>query len=59
MSETTTGAAADAEACRREAEELNRIRANPDRSHVERFASSVTCEALKPQAARLLESLAE
>ena len=59
MSETTTGAAADAEACHREAEELDRIRANPDRSHAERFASSVTCEALKPQAARLLESLAE
>jgi Caspase domain len=59
MSTTTTGAAADSGACRREAEELDRIRANPDRRLAERFALTVTCDALKPQAARLLESFAE
>jgi hypothetical protein len=45
--------------CRREAEELSRIRANPSRSEAERFARNVTCDALKPQTARLLESLPE
>ena len=59
MSTTTTGAAADPGACRREAEELDRIRANPDRRLAERFARTVTCDALKPQAARLLESFTE
>jgi hypothetical protein len=59
MSATTTGAAADSVACRREAEELDRIRANPDRRLAERFAQTITCDALKPQAARLLESFTE
>ncbi len=46
-------------ACQREAEELNRIRTNPNRREAESFAQDVTCDALKPQAKRLLESLAE
>ncbi len=46
-------------ACRREAEELNRIRANPNDEEAELFARNLTCDALKPQAARLLESLTE
>jgi hypothetical protein len=46
-------------ACRREAEELDRIRTNPNRSEAEDFVRAMTCNALKPQAARLLESLAE
>ncbi len=46
-------------ACRREAEELTRIRTNPNRREAESFARDMTCDALKPQAARLLESLAE
>jgi hypothetical protein len=46
-------------ACRRETEELSRIRTNPNRGEAERFARSITCDALKPQAARLLESLTE
>jgi Caspase domain len=46
-------------ACRRETEELKRIRMNPDRTDAERFARDMTCAALKPQAARLLESLTE
>ncbi len=50
---------ADPEACRRETAELNRIRATPDLSDAKRFASIVTCDVLKPQAARLLESLTE
>jgi Caspase domain len=59
MSATTKDAAADSGACRREAEELDRIRANPDRRQAEQFARTVTCDALKPQAARLLESFTE
>ena len=51
--------AADPAACEREKEELARIRANPDRRDAERFARAMTCEALKPQAARLLESLTD
>jgi hypothetical protein len=50
---------ADPTACHREAAELNRIRATPDLGDAKRFASIVTCDVLKPQAARLLESLTE
>lgn len=50
---------ADPVACRRETAELNRIRATLDLGEARRFASAVTCETLKPQAARLLESLRE
>jgi len=52
-------APADPAACEREQEELNRLRANPNRRDAERFARGMTCEALKPQAARLLESLTD
>ena len=52
-------APADAAACEREKEELARLRANPDRRDAKRFAQGMTCEALKPQAARLLESLTD
>jgi hypothetical protein len=50
---------ADPVVCRRETAELNRIRATPDLVDAKHFASAVTCDALKPQAARLLESLKE
>jgi hypothetical protein len=50
---------ADPAACRQETVELNRIRAAPDLIDAKRFAGAVTCDALKPQAARLLESLRE
>ena len=49
--------AADPSACDREKQELERLRANPDRRDAERFARAMTCAALKPQAARLLDSL--
>jgi uncharacterized caspase-like protein len=49
--------AADPAACDREKQELERLRANPDRREAERFARGMTCAALKPQAARLLDSL--
>ena len=49
----------DTVACRREKPELDRIRATLDFGDAKRFASAVTCDALKPQAARLLESLKE
>jgi hypothetical protein len=48
---------ADPVACRRETAELNSIRATLDLGEARRFASAVTCETLKPQAVRLLESL--
>jgi hypothetical protein len=47
------------DACEREKEELDRLRANPVRDEAERFARAMTCAALKPQAARLLESLTD
>jgi hypothetical protein len=49
----------DTVACRRETAELDRIRAKLDLGDAKRFASAVTCDALKPQTARLLESLKE
>ena len=49
--------ASDPTACDREKQELDRLRANPDRRDAERFARAMTCAALKPQAARLLDSL--
>jgi hypothetical protein len=49
----------DPAVCRKETAELNRIRATPDPVDAERFASAVTCDALKPQAARLLDSVRE
>jgi len=45
--------------CRRETAELNRVRATPDPGGAKRFASTVTCGALRPQVARLLESFGE
>jgi hypothetical protein len=50
---------ADSAACQQETAELNRVRATPDLSDAKRFANGVTCGALKPQVARLLESLGE
>jgi hypothetical protein len=50
---------ADRVACRRETAELNRIRAAPNLDEAKRFAGIVTCDLLKPQAARLLGSLTE
>jgi uncharacterized caspase-like protein len=49
--------AADPSACDREKQQLDRLRANPDRREAERLARGMTCAALKPQAARLLDSL--
>ena len=49
----------DQDVCRRETAELNRIRATRDLGDAKRFASAVTCDALKPQAARLLKRLTE
>jgi hypothetical protein len=46
-------------ACTREAAELERVRANPDRREAERFVRAMKCDALKPQVARLLESLTD
>jgi hypothetical protein len=51
--------AADPAACDKEKQELDRLRANPDRRDAQRFARAMTCAALKPQAARLLDSLTD
>lgn len=46
-------------ACAKESQDLVKLRADPQRTAVQRFASSLNCEALKPQVARLLESLGD
>jgi hypothetical protein len=56
-SDAPTPNGGDPAACRIETAELNRLRAMPDAVNARRFAAAVTCDALKPQAARLLESL--
>jgi hypothetical protein len=50
-------AAAPATVCSREEEKLNHLRANPDGGEIARFAQSLTCQALRPQVARLLDSI--
>jgi hypothetical protein len=50
---------ADPAACQREAAELNRLRATPDLGDAKRFVTTMTCGALRPQVARLLESFGE
>jgi hypothetical protein len=57
-SDTSTAIETDP-TCRRETAQLNRVRATPDVSDAKRFAGTVTCDALKPQVARLLESFGE
>jgi uncharacterized caspase-like protein len=47
------------ESCRSEADELSRIRANPDRESAKRFAQQLKCDRLRAQATRLLESLGD
>jgi hypothetical protein len=54
-----TAVGADPGACRRETAELNRLRATPDLEDAKRFAGAVTCDALRPQVARLLDSFGE
>ena len=58
-SDARTAIGVDPAACRRETAELNRVRATPDLGDAKRFASTVTCDALKPQVARLLDSFGE
>jgi glutaredoxin len=45
--------------CKRESEELSRLRANPIRENAVRFARDLKCEDLKAQVARLLESISD
>ena len=47
------------DSCKAEADQLSRIRANPDRDTAKRFAQQLKCDRLKAQAARLLESLGD
>src|SRR5262249_734870 len=46
-----------AQACKAAEQRLARLRADPNRDEVVRFARDLTCEALRPQVLRLLESL--
>jgi len=46
-----------AQACSRDEERLAQLRANPAREAVARFARELTCEDLRPQVQRLLESV--
>ena len=45
--------------CERDAERLNRLRADPTREEVVRFSRELACEELRPQVGRLLESLGD
>jgi len=45
------------QACRRDEERLAQLRANPVRDAVAQFARELTCEDLRPQVQRLLESV--
>ena len=47
------------QACQREAKELARIRASPDREASLRLLRNLKCEDLRPQVARLLESIGD
>jgi hypothetical protein len=58
-SDAPTAIGTDPAVCRQETAELNRIRATPDLGDAKRFASAMTCGALRPQVARLLESFGE
>jgi hypothetical protein len=49
----------DTQACQRDAAELARIRANPDRAAAVRFMRELKCQDLHAQAARLLESIGD
>jgi uncharacterized caspase-like protein len=54
------GEASDREQiCKRETEELSRLRANPIRENAVRFARDLKCEDLKAQVTRLLESISD
>jgi len=59
MSDPAAVVGADSPACRREMAELNRVRATPDIDDAKRLASALTCGELRPQVARLLESLGQ
>jgi hypothetical protein len=57
--QTGVQAASDAQACKRDAEALARIRANPDRASVLRLMGGLKCENLRAQVVRLLESVGD
>jgi hypothetical protein len=50
-------AATKEQVCKRESEALARLRANPTLQEVTRFSRELTCDGLRPQLARLLESV--
>ena len=49
----------DAAVCEAEVGQLQRLRAHPDRNATLVFAEAMRCKALKPQVARLMESLGD
>jgi uncharacterized caspase-like protein len=56
-SKTGAGREAGQNACQRDEERLAQLRANPVREEVSRFARELTCDDLRPQVQRLLESV--
>jgi uncharacterized caspase-like protein len=48
-----------ADPCKEDAEKLVKLRAKPVRAEVENFARDLRCQTLRPQVARLLESLGQ
>lgn len=48
---------AKGESCRRDSERLAKLRADPNLAEVQRFSRELGCDGLRPQIARLLESL--
>ena len=57
--DSAAGTGNGTEICRKEALELIRLRANPDRNLVQRFARNMKCDSLRAQAARLIESVGD
>jgi uncharacterized caspase-like protein len=49
----------DGAACKRDEERLVKLRSNPVRQDIERFARDLRCESLRAQVARLLESISK
>jgi hypothetical protein len=49
--------AAKSESCRRDSERLAKLRADPNLAEAQRLSRELACDGLRPQIARLLESL--
>ena len=57
MGRANVGALTSDETCKRDEDRLVRLRLSPSGEEAQRFASELSCEALRPQVQRLMESL--